>query len=44
MGLLDQEVWLEKKVKEVHLEKEVKLDLLDLLEKVLDLMPRHWLP
>ena len=26
MGHLDQEVWLEKKVKEVHLEKEVKLD------------------
>ena len=44
MGHLDQEVWLEKKVKEVHLEKEVKLDLLGLLEKVLDLMPRHWLP
>jgi len=44
LGLLDQEVWLEKKVKEVHLEKEVKLDLLDLLEKVLDLMLQHWLP
>ena len=44
MELLDLVVWLVKRVREVLLVKEVKLDLQDLLEKVLDLTLQLWLP
>ena len=44
MELLDLVVWLVKRVREVLLVKEVKLDLQVLLEKVLDSMLQLWLP
>jgi len=44
LGLLDLEVWLVKRVREVHLVKEVRVVLLDLLVKALVLMQLHWLP
>ena len=44
MELLDLVVWLVKRVREVLLVKEVKLDLQVLLEKVLDLTLQLWLP
>ena len=44
MELLDLVVWLGKRVREVLLVKEVKLDLQDLLEKVLDSTLQLWLP
>lgn len=44
MDHLDLAVWLVKRVREVPLEREVKVDLQDLLEKVLDLTPQLWLP
>lgn len=40
----DPEVWLERMVNGVLLEKGVPLDLQDLLVKALDLMPLLWLP
>lgn len=43
LGLLGLAVWLVKRANEVHLEKEVRLDLQDLLVKVLDLTQLHWL-
>jgi len=43
LGLLGLAVWLVKRANEVHLEKEVRLDLQDLLVKVLDLTRLHWL-
>jgi hypothetical protein len=43
LGLLDLAVWLVKRAKEVHQEKEVRLDLQDQLVKVLDLTQLHWL-
>lgn len=43
LGLLDLAVWLVKRAKEVHQEKEVRPDLQDLLVKVLDLTQPHWL-
>lgn len=44
MELLDLVVWLVKRVREVLLVKEVKLDLQVLLEKVLDSTLQLWLP
>ena len=43
LGLLDLVVWLVKRANEVHQEREVRLDLQDLLVKVLDLTQLHWL-
>ena len=44
MELLDLVVWLVKRAREGLLVKEVKLDLQDLLEKVLDSTLQLWLP
>jgi len=44
LELLDLVVWLVKRVREVLLVKEVKLDLQVLLEKVLDSTLQLWLP